>query len=81
MRLRCKARANSRHSDVWIGGKASRRLHWVRTRWTDRSNWDYSNWVRGYPRSFITRCVSMCTANGQWRCLRCITRLPFICEY
>ncbi|XP_075784714.1 proteoglycan 3-like [Pelodiscus sinensis] len=80
-KLRCTARTRTNRSDLWLGGKASWRFFWVRTHWMDNSVWNYSNWARGYPRSFWTRCVTMCTATGLWRCLNCGTRLPFVCEY
>ncbi|XP_075782190.1 bone marrow proteoglycan-like [Pelodiscus sinensis] len=79
--LQCTVRARTKRSDVWIGAYASRRSNCVRAHWIDRSTWNYSNWARGYPNSRWTRCVSMCTATGLWRCLSCRTRLPYVCEY
>ncbi|XP_075784704.1 proteoglycan 3-like [Pelodiscus sinensis] len=74
-------RARTNRRDVWLGGKASKGVFFKRTHWMDHSIWNYSNWAPGYPASFRTRCVSMCTANGQWRCLKCGNRLPFVCKY
>ncbi|XP_054685012.1 bone marrow proteoglycan [Grus americana] len=79
--LQRQARLCTNRGQVWIGAitwPLGRRL---RCRWSDRSAWNYSYWLRGYPLRSRRYCTSLCTNNGRWRSLRCRVRLPFICEY
>ncbi|XP_036115611.1 proteoglycan 3-like [Molossus molossus] len=64
---------------VWIGGRF--RVWNRQFRWIDGSRVDYTNWAAGQPWNGRGRCVTLCTAGGQWRRSGCRKRRPFICSY
>ncbi|XP_067406835.1 bone marrow proteoglycan [Emydura macquarii macquarii] len=78
--LRKVARCRTNRGQVWIGGITTRRNRCWRSRWIDRSPWNYAYWASGNVQRFRS-CVALCTAGGHWRNVHCRTRLPFICEY
>ncbi|XP_064309362.1 bone marrow proteoglycan [Phalacrocorax carbo] len=75
------ARLCTNRGQVWIGAVTRPLGRIVYCRWADRSRWDYTYWLPGYPLRSHRYCTSLCTNNGRWRSLNCRVRLPFICEY
>ncbi|XP_066176720.1 bone marrow proteoglycan-like [Sylvia atricapilla] len=74
------ARRQCRAGQVWIGAVSQPAIPIPSCHWTDRSPWNYSQWVPGHPLPGRRFCTALCTNNGLWRSVRCKTRLPFICE-
>uniref|UniRef100_A0A8D2P3G3 C-type lectin domain-containing protein n=1 Tax=Zosterops lateralis melanops TaxID=1220523 RepID=A0A8D2P3G3_ZOSLA len=54
------ARRQCRAGQVWIGAIPFPSCHW-----TDRSPWNYSQWVPGHPLPGHRFCTALCT-NSQW---------------
>uniref|UniRef100_A0A8C3NUF3 C-type lectin domain-containing protein n=1 Tax=Cyanoderma ruficeps TaxID=181631 RepID=A0A8C3NUF3_9PASS len=54
------ARRQCRAGQVWIGAIPIPSCHW-----TDRSPWNYSQWVPGHPLPGRRFCTALCT-NSQW---------------
>ncbi|GMR40235.1 hypothetical protein PMAYCL1PPCAC_10430 [Pristionchus mayeri] len=50
--------------------------------WADESDWDYTNFVAGYPKSGFGDCVAMevLTVAGQWVNIDCNEELPVACS-
>ncbi|XP_050192236.1 bone marrow proteoglycan [Myiozetetes cayanensis] len=65
---------------VWIGAVSQPAFPRPSCHWTDRSRWDYSQWVPGHPLPGHRFCTSLCSNNGRWMSVNCRRRLPFICE-
>ncbi|KAM9266627.1 bone marrow proteoglycan [Cariama cristata] len=79
--LQHQAWLSTNRGQVWIGAITQPAGRIVRCWWSDRSRWNYSYWLSGYPLHSQRYCTSLCTNNGRWRSLSCRVRLPFICEY
>ncbi|XP_075019857.1 bone marrow proteoglycan [Calonectris borealis] len=79
--LQRQAQLCTNRGQVWIGAITQPVGRTVSCQWADRSRWNFSHWLHGYPLHSHRYCTSLCTNNGRWRSLRCGVRLPFICEY
>ncbi|XP_056348869.1 proteoglycan 3-like [Oenanthe melanoleuca] len=78
--LRLLACRHTNAGQVWIGAVSQPAVPFPSCHWTDRSPWNYSQWVPGHPLPGHRFCTALCTNNGLWRSVRCKRRLPFICE-
>ncbi|KAM9223685.1 bone marrow proteoglycan [Leptosomus discolor] len=79
--LQHRARLCTNRGQVWIGATTQPLGRIVQCHWADRSPWNFSYWLHGFPLLSGSFCTSLCTNNGHWRSLDCRVRLPFICEY
>ncbi|KAM7109898.1 bone marrow proteoglycan [Ciconia maguari] len=79
--VRRQAQLCTTHRQVWIGATTQPQGGTVHCKWADRTSWNYSYWLRGYPLRSRPYCTTLCINNGHWRSLRCRVRLPFVCEY
>ncbi|RVE60775.1 hypothetical protein OJAV_G00184870 [Oryzias javanicus] len=81
MLLRLIRKTRGRYSQTWIGGSDVQMSGvWF---WSDRSNYQYTNWCRAKPNKYSRRrqhCLQMSSTKRRcWSQLECWKRRPFIC--
>ncbi|GMS90510.1 hypothetical protein PENTCL1PPCAC_12685, partial [Pristionchus entomophagus] len=50
--------------------------------WLDGSEWNYTNFVPGFPIDELGSCLAMATNDieGQWTNMECSMKMPFVCS-
>ncbi|GMR55769.1 hypothetical protein PMAYCL1PPCAC_25967, partial [Pristionchus mayeri] len=63
-----------------LGGSSTVKLDAFK--WIDGSQWNYTNFVPGFPVRGMGTCLSMATngISGQWTNTECSTKMPFACS-